>query len=259
MDELVASAVSHWGPRFTVNGVTVGRLRAGHRRAWSAGRTGAPPGSAAGVRARGAGPRRAGRGPASARPASTSPRPRSTTTSRKFVFVEDLDQMRAAHARAVACLDDALPHLDPPGRRVEIPFEGSRLVGVLRVPAGDGPHPVVVLLIPGLDSTKEELRSTEETFLDRGLATFSVDGPGSGRGGVRPADPRRLVAGRRGALDALGALARGRLRPARRLGRQPRRLLRAAGRGRRSATGSRPASPWPGRSTSASAGTACRS
>ena len=60
-----------------------------------------------------------------------------------------------------------------------MPFEGAALVGVLRCPAGEGPFPVVVLL-PGLDSTKEELRSTEETFLDRGLATFAVDGPGQG-------------------------------------------------------------------------------
>ena len=37
-----------------------------------------------------------------------------------------------------------------------------------------------MLLLSGLDSTKEELRSTEQTFLDRGLATFSVDGPGQG-------------------------------------------------------------------------------
>jgi 2,6-dihydroxypseudooxynicotine hydrolase len=35
-------------------------------------------------------------------------------------------------------------------------------------------------MIPGLDSTKEEFRSTEKGFLDRGLATFSVDGPGQG-------------------------------------------------------------------------------
>jgi 2,6-dihydroxypseudooxynicotine hydrolase len=37
-----------------------------------------------------------------------------------------------------------------------------------------------VVLLPGLDSTKEELGSTERTFLDRGLATLSVDGPGQG-------------------------------------------------------------------------------
>ena len=87
--------------------------------------------------------------------------------------------MRAAHGRAVGCLTDGLPYLDPPGRRVEIPFDGSRMIGVLRQPAGPGPHPVMIM-IPGLDSAKEELRSTEDLFLERGIATFSVDGPGQG-------------------------------------------------------------------------------
>jgi len=97
----------------------------------------------------------------------------------KFLFVEDLDQMRRAHLAAVRCLQDALPYLDPPGERVEIPFGGAALVGILRRPAGRGPHPIVVL-IPGLDSAKEEFRPTEQEFLGRGLATFSVDGPGQG-------------------------------------------------------------------------------
>jgi 2,6-dihydroxypseudooxynicotine hydrolase len=87
--------------------------------------------------------------------------------------------MRAAHLSAVRCLDDALPHRRWPGRKLRIPFEGTTLPGVLRLPEGSGPHPVVVLC-SGLDSTKEELQSTEETFLARGLATFSVDGPGQG-------------------------------------------------------------------------------
>src|SRR5262249_6734089 len=54
-----------------------------------------------------------------------------------------------------------------------------KLVGILRLPAGDGPHPAV-LLLSGLDSAKEEQKSVEETFLERGLATFTVDGPGQG-------------------------------------------------------------------------------
>ncbi len=177
MDELVASAVSHWGPRFTVNGVTVAdfeRVTSGleHWADWCAAWV------AAGSEHEELG-----------RTALAEGRLRSAGEHlaqaavyhhfAKFVFVEDLGQMRAAHARAVACYDAALPHLDPPGRRVEIPFEGSRLVAVLRTPLGEGPHPVVVL-VPGLDSTKEELRSTEETFLVRGLATFTVDGPGQG-------------------------------------------------------------------------------
>lgn len=97
----------------------------------------------------------------------------------KFVFVADHGQMRRAHLRAVACLDDALPHLSPPGRRIEIGFEGATLVGILRLPPGPGPHPAV-LMLSGLDSAKEEHGVVEQLFLERGLATFVVDGPGQG-------------------------------------------------------------------------------
>lgn len=97
--------------------------------------------------------------------------------------------MKTAHAHSVTCLTDALPYLDPPGERHEIPFGNGALVGILRRPSRDrlggiagtkpSPHPVVVL-VPGLDSTKEEFAPTEDLFLERGLATFSVDGPGQG-------------------------------------------------------------------------------
>jgi dienelactone hydrolase len=97
----------------------------------------------------------------------------------KFMFVQDLRQLRTAHEAAVRCLNDALPHLDPPGERVSIPFDGAELAAILRRPAGPGPHPLVIL-IAGLDSAKEEFGATEEFFLDRGMATFSVDGPGQG-------------------------------------------------------------------------------
>jgi 2,6-dihydroxypseudooxynicotine hydrolase len=177
VDERVASAVSHWGPRFTVNGVTVAdfdRVTSGleHWSDWCAAW------STAGAEHELLG-----------RTALAEGRTRSAGEHlsmaavyfhfAKFVFVEDYEQMRTAHENAVRCLDDALPHLDPPGRRVEVPFESATMVGVLRLPPGAGPHPAV-LLIPGLDSTKEEFRSTEKGFLDRGLATFSVDGPGQG-------------------------------------------------------------------------------
>ena len=177
MDERLAAAISHWAPRFTMNGVTAGdfeRITSGLERwtdwcaAWSA---------------------VAAEHEQLGRDALTADRAKSAGAhlSRaavyyhfaKFLFVDDLQQMRAAHMAAVRCLDDALPYLDPPGQRIEIPFEGSRLVGILRLPVGPAPHPVI-LMIPGLDSTKEELRSTEDLFLERGVATFSVDGPGQG-------------------------------------------------------------------------------
>jgi 2,6-dihydroxypseudooxynicotine hydrolase len=97
----------------------------------------------------------------------------------KFFWVHDVEEMRTTHRRAVACFMDSLPHLRPPGRRVEIPFQHGTIVGVLRTPAAPGPH-AAVILVPGLDSAKEELRPTEQLFLDRGMATFVIDGPGQG-------------------------------------------------------------------------------
>jgi len=93
----------------------------------------------------------------------------------KFVFVQDLDQMKKAHMKAVECYRDGVAHLKPyPGKRVAIPFEGKTIFGVLR---GSGP---VVIMAPGLDSTKEELHAYEEPFLARGMATLAIDGPGQG-------------------------------------------------------------------------------
>ena len=177
MDERLAAAISHWAPRFTMNGVTAGdfeRITSGLERwaewcaAWSA--------VAAEHEQLGRDALAAGRDRSAGAHLSQAA---VYYHFAKFLFVDDLDQMRTAHMAAVRCLDDALPYLDPPGQRIEIPFEGSHLVGILRQPAGHGPHPVI-LMIPGLDSTKEELRSTEELFLERGVATFSVDGPGQG-------------------------------------------------------------------------------
>jgi len=171
-DARVASAISHWAPRFVSNGVlladfeevtaSIGRweewcaawcarasiheslgreaLRAGHR--LSAG--------------------------------EHLVRAAIYFHFAKFVFVIDPAQMRAAHAKAVQCYRDALPLIRPAGERVEIPFEGGKLCGVLR---GSGP---VLVMAPGLDSTKEELHAYEEPFLARGIATLAIDGPGQG-------------------------------------------------------------------------------
>jgi dipeptidyl aminopeptidase/acylaminoacyl peptidase len=180
MDDRVATAISHWAPRFTTNGVTAGdfeRITSGLA-SWD--------GWCAAWSAVAAEHEQAGRDAlAAGRDMSAGAHLSQAAVYyhfAKFLFVNDPGQMRTAHARAVACLTDALPFLDPPGRRVEIPFDGSRLAGVLREPgraAGEPPHPVMIM-VPGLDSAKEELRSTEELFLERGIATLSVDGPGQG-------------------------------------------------------------------------------
>jgi dipeptidyl aminopeptidase/acylaminoacyl peptidase len=96
-----------------------------------------------------------------------------------FLFVHDQAQMRAAHKKQIECRQLALPHLRPPGERVEIPYEGKTLAGILRKPAGVERPPLVVMAV-GLDSTKEETDAYETPFLARGIATLVFEGPGQG-------------------------------------------------------------------------------
>jgi dipeptidyl aminopeptidase/acylaminoacyl peptidase len=98
----------------------------------------------------------------------------------KFYFTHDVQQMKAAHMKAVECYTLALPHFSPPGERVAIPFEGKYLCGYLRKPLGASGRQPVILIISGMDSTKEEQHYYEQLFLDRGIATLSFDGPGQG-------------------------------------------------------------------------------
>jgi predicted amidohydrolase/dienelactone hydrolase len=97
----------------------------------------------------------------------------------KFVFVDDLEQQRAAHDRTVACFRRGAATLSPPAEPVRIPYEKTTLAAYLRVPASQTKPPVVVMM-PGLDSVKEELQATAEYMLARGLAIIAIDGPGQG-------------------------------------------------------------------------------
>jgi dipeptidyl aminopeptidase/acylaminoacyl peptidase len=107
----------------------------------------------------------------------------------KFVFQDFHAEYMSASQKAVEAFAKGLKLLDPTGERVEIPFDGATMVGTLRRPAG-ADQPALVLLLPGLDSTKEEFFYWENVFLKRGLATFSLDGPGQGECGyhshIRP-------------------------------------------------------------------------
>jgi dipeptidyl aminopeptidase/acylaminoacyl peptidase len=98
----------------------------------------------------------------------------------KFMFFHRPAEHRAAHDRTVELYARALPYFDPPGERLEIPYEGGRTIpGILRKPAHTV-RPPVVILIPGLDSVKEELHAYGDDFLSRGMAVLAMDGPGQG-------------------------------------------------------------------------------
>jgi pimeloyl-ACP methyl ester carboxylesterase len=102
-----------------------------------------------------------------------------------------------AAVEADHALSRAFAVLEPGARRVS----GDGFTGWLRGPA-DGRGTVVV--VPGLDSAKEEFLDLASALLARGLAVFAMDGPGQGvlaaATSLRP-DYERVV-GR--VVDALG-------------------------------------------------------
>jgi len=101
----------------------------------------------------------------------------------KFVWFVDVDRHREATLLSVQALRDAHRHLDPTAERLEIPYGAATMAANLRRPLG-ATRPPLVLLLPGLDSTKEEFFAWENVFLRRGLATMSLDGPGQGETGL---------------------------------------------------------------------------
>jgi len=100
----------------------------------------------------------------------------------KYVWVLDGERNRQATERAREALYDAHRLLDPSAERVEARLDGAAIVANLRRPR-EVDRPPLVILIPGLDSTKEEFFNLEQVFIDRGLATLSLDGPGQGETG----------------------------------------------------------------------------
>jgi len=176
-DPRIEAAIANWGPRFTAQGVdpndfvaTTGRLERWEDwlDAWCA-TADVHAGLAREAEARG---RTLTAGEAWVRAALCY-------HFAKFVWILDEAKHRAAAAKAVTSLYAAHRFLDRTAERVEIPLDGARIVGNLRRPAGAA-RPPLVLLLPGLDSTKEEFFHWENVFLARGMATFSLDGPGQG-------------------------------------------------------------------------------
>lgn len=98
-----------------------------------------------------------------------------------FVSTRDEALHKLGLANMLRCHDNALPHLEPAVEKVEIPSSGDlpRMVGLLSLPRGTERPPVVIVL-PGLDSTKETRHQGRGQWLRRGIAVLSVDGPGQG-------------------------------------------------------------------------------
>jgi dienelactone hydrolase len=102
----------------------------------------------------------------------------------QFALTEEPERRGALQRRMAALYGRAAPLLDPPAIRTTVSYDGHRTaVGYLRLPAGVA-RPGLVVLLPGLESTKEQFSTYEPFFLRRGLATLSVEGPGQGEGAL---------------------------------------------------------------------------
>lgn len=97
----------------------------------------------------------------------------------QFVLWHDPAAKQEAYQHCARVFRHAARHLDPPLQRVEIPWGGLLLPGYLRLPRGASRPPCVVL-IGGLDTTKEEQLVISDLCVERGLATLAFDGPGQG-------------------------------------------------------------------------------
>src|SRR3954463_12338522 len=140
MDDIVKSAIAHWGPRFVANGVSLTDFEEVTAsvakwddwcRAWSdraaiheaMGRDSLENGKfiSAGEHLQRAG---------------------VYYHFGKFLFVHDIPQMKEAHSKAVERRRLETPPLTPPGERVTIPCEGKALCGILRKPQNLSQNPV---------------------------------------------------------------------------------------------------------------------
>ncbi|MBV8535818.1 MAG: alpha/beta hydrolase [Alphaproteobacteria bacterium] len=99
--------------------------------------------------------------------------------------VQNTPGKRAAYPKSA----DAFRHygalMDPPLEVVEIPFENSKIVGLMQLPRTPRPAPVVIS-IGGLDEYKEfAVQHFGATFLEGGLGEFAIDMPGTGESPVK--------------------------------------------------------------------------
>jgi dienelactone hydrolase len=82
-------------------------------------------------------------------------------------------------AKKNACYDRFIRHANRPIERVEIPFGGTSLPGLLHLPPGRQGRVPCVVFLGGMDNFKEMLVTGHgDKFLERGMAVLAFDGPG---------------------------------------------------------------------------------
>jgi hypothetical protein len=93
-----------------------------------------------------------------------------------------------AYAKALEAFLAHAKFMDPPLEVVRIPFEGSEIVGYLRLPKNAKSPVPVVIAISGLDSRKEDLSENFGAILPYGIGFIGIDSPGTGQSPIKASE-----------------------------------------------------------------------
>ena len=93
-----------------------------------------------------------------------------------------------AYRHSLRIFRKAAKHFDPPLAVVEVPFAGKTLTGYLQIPRGLT-RPPIVMQWGGVDGWKEDRQRQCAALHQAGLATLTLDMPGTGESPVLYRDP----------------------------------------------------------------------
>lgn len=97
----------------------------------------------------------------------------------QYMLFDDVRLKKEIHDKKRDAFKRAAKLFEVPMERVEIPFENIKMAGYFRAPP-NAKNPPCVILLGGLDTTKEDYLVVADHCLKRGLATLAFDGPGQG-------------------------------------------------------------------------------
>ncbi len=101
------------------------------------------------------------------------------------IFHDGDDNKLYIHERIEHCMDRIMALSSYPMERVEIPWEGKSIQGVMHYLPGR-PKAPVCLYIPGMDQIKESVFNPDTNpFHQRGMHMLAIDGPGQGVSNLR--------------------------------------------------------------------------
>lgn len=108
---------------------------------------------------------------------------------------------KRSYAKALEAFRAATKSFDPPIETVRIPFEGSEIIGYLRLPKSAKGPVAVLLAISGLDSRKEDMAMNYGAILQYGIGFLAIDSPGTGQAPIKASETSERMFSR--AIDYL--------------------------------------------------------